>query len=207
MIANLLSKLTNQGRSNTLFDFRAALTEFLFIQDKPKSVDFAFVLGSPSLSSIEPAITLFKEKKTSWIVISGHGPQLQSESPCEAEIYKAYAISCGVPEAQILIETAATNTRENFLYSHGLIQDKFGWENIKCVSISGKPFHMRRALLTAHTYWPTHLEFIMLPSNQPDDPPAESWWRTETGRKFVLHELMAIGKYGLNGDLLIDRDE
>ncbi len=200
---NALSFLDANANPIGHAESRDAITDFLFIRDTPTKVDFAFVLGSPSISSIEPAIALFKDKKTEWIVISGHGPHLQTGNLTEAEVYKAYAISCGIPESQILIETASTNTRENFLLSHPLIEEKFGWKNITRVSISGKPFHMRRALLTAQTYWPAHLNFTMLPSNQPDDPPAESWWHSEAGRQFVFHELKAIGIYGLNGDLKV----
>ena len=182
---------------------RDAITHFLFVKDSPVPVDFAFVLGSPTLSSIEPAIELYRENKTSWIMISGHGPLLQNGTPSEAEIYRNYAVSKGVPASQILIETRATNTKENFLFTRDVIESQFGWNNIRRVSISGKPFHMRRALMTARAHWPKHLELIMLPSNHPDDPPSETWWQTDSGRQFVMRELQAIGTYSLNGDIAL----
>jgi len=184
-------------------DSREAITNFLFIKDSPAIVDFAFVLGSPTYSSIEPAIELYHTGKTSWIVISGHGPQFQNGMSSEAELYKSYAIAKGVPASQILIETKATNTKENFLFVRDLIQTHFGWNNIRRVSISGKPFHMRRALMTARASWPKHINLIMLPSNHPDDPPSETWWQTESGCHFVMRELQAIGTYALAGDISI----
>ena len=192
-----------QKKNLKLRNTQDAITKFLFIKDSPAEVDFAFVLGSPTLSSIEPAIELYLCNKTKWIVISGHGPVLQDNAPTEAELYKNYAISRGVPESRILIETRSTNTRENFEFTYDLIESQFRWKNIRKVSISGKPFHMRRAFVTACTYWPDDLTLIMLPSDHPDDPPANSWWQTEGGRRLVVRELEAVGKYALSGDLSI----
>jgi len=192
-----------QKKSLKLRKTRDAITKFLFIQDSPAKVDFAFVLGSPTLSSIEPAIKLYLCNKTTWIVISGHGPVLQDNSLTEAELYKNYAMSRGVPESRILIEARSTNTRENFEFTYDLIESQFGWNCISKVSISGKPFHMRRAFMTACTYWPDDLTLIMLPSDDPNDPPAKTWWQTEGGRRLVLRELEAVGKYALSGDLSI----
>lgn len=182
---------------------RAAITAFLFLSDTPAPVDFAFVLGSPTLSSVEPAIDLYLRGLTSRIVISGFGPQPASEpvQRPEAEIYKAYAIERGIPAKDIITETRATNTRENFTLSHPIIEQHFGWTNIRSVAISGKPFHMRRALMTARAHWPRHLKLLMLPSDHTDDPPAATWWQTEHGRTFVMSELRSIGSYALSGDI------
>ncbi len=160
------------------------------------------MLGSPTLSSVEPAIALYRRGLTSRIVISGLGPRT-AEPPqrAEAEIYREHAVREGVREADISIETRATNTVENFRFTSDLVERSFGWGSIRSVSISGKPFHMRRALMTARAHWPKHLRLVMLPSNDPDDPPAETWWQTDAGRKFVLNELRSIGTYALNGDL------
>jgi uncharacterized SAM-binding protein YcdF (DUF218 family) len=184
-------------------DSRAAITAFLFLRDVPAPADFVFVLGSPTLSSMEPAIDLYTRGLTPKIVISGRGPKSGpwSALPPEADTFKAYAIKRGIPENDIIIETKATNTRENFSLSHPIIAQHFGWANVRCVAISGKPFHMRRALMTARAHWPRHLKLLMLPSNHPDDPPAETWWQTDAGRAFVLTELRSIGHYGLSGDI------
>jgi DUF218 domain len=192
---------TNLGGLET----RAAITAFLFIKDEPEPVDFAFVLGSPTPSSIEPAIDLYLRGFAPKIVISGAGPGRATfrlrPRRSEAEIYKAYAIDRGISEKDIIVETKARNTKENFTFSYSLIQKHFDWTLVRSVSISGKPFHMRRALMTARAHWPAHLKLLMLPSYAPDDPPAETWWQTDWGRRFVLAELRAIGEYGLAGDI------
>jgi uncharacterized SAM-binding protein YcdF (DUF218 family) len=186
-----------------VLETRTAITAFLFLKDLPAPVDFAFVLGSPTLSSAEPAIDLYLRGLTSKIVISGFGPKQEPDNhkQPEAAVYKAHAIECGIPEGDIIVEIKATNTKENFVFSHPIIERHFGWSHVRSVSISGKPFHMRRALMAARAHWPPHLKLLMLPSNAPDDAPAETWWRTEQGRNFVLSELRSIGAYALAGDI------
>lgn len=176
---------------------RKAITRFLFLRDRPAKVDFAFVLGCPSIANIEPAIDLYKRRLTKKIIISGYGPLAEQEP--EAEIYKAYAVKKGVPETAFILESKAKNTLENFTFSAPLIESAFGWNTVKRVAICAKPFHMRRALMTARQQWPAHVKYVMQPSNYPDDPPAETWHETEAGRRFVMSELRAIGAYALEG--------
>lgn len=182
---------------------RAAIAAFLFLRDKPVPVDFAFVLGSPSITSIDPAIDLYRRGFTKKLVISGFGPESESSigHTAEAEVYKRFAVECGIPAEDIITETQATNTKENFSLSHPIIERAFGWSNVRTVSISGKPFHMRRALMTARVHWPAHVKLVLLPSNHPDDPNEDTWWRTDGGRSFVLSELRSIGSYALAGDI------
>lgn len=174
---------------------RDAITRFLFLKDEPTSVDLCFVLGSPSISSILPAIDLYKKEFTRKILISGHGPN--QEGIPEWQVYRDYAVANGVPESAILVEKRATNTLENFIFSKDVIEQELGWDSLAKVALVAKPFHMRRVLMTALRQWPSHLLYSMQPSSAPDDPPAETWWQTPSGRNFVLTELKAIGTYGL----------
>lgn len=180
-------------------DTREAITKFLFLKDEPAPVDLCFVLGSPSISSVVPAVDLFLRGLTPKILISGHGPRRWQKPECD--VYKAYAVEKGVPEQAILLERNARNTLQNFTFSKAVIEHEIGWEHLKSIAIAAKPFHMRRALMTARKHWPSHVRYLMLPSNAPDDPPAETWWQTEHGRRFVLAELRAIGTYALEGHI------
>lgn len=182
-----------------ILETREAITKFLFLKDEPAPVDLCFVLGSPSISSMVPAVELFLNGFTPKILISGHGPR-RWQKP-EADTYKAYAVEKGVPEGSIMLERKAKNTLENFLFVKPIIERALGWENIRRVAIAAKPFHMRRALMTARKHWPVHLQYLMLPSNAPDDPPAETWWQSEHGRRYVFAELRAIGTYALEGHI------
>jgi len=183
----------------SFFETRDAITRFLFLEDDPAPVDLCFVLGCPSISSVVPAVDLYLTGLTPKILISGYGP-LPDQKP-ECEIYREYAIEHGVPASAILVEPKATNTLENFVFSKLLIEREFGWSNLRTIAIAAKPFHMRRALMTARMNWPAHLNYVMRPSNAEDDPPAATWWQTEAGRRFVLSEMRAIGTHALAGHI------
>lgn len=178
---------------------RRAITQFLFVEDPPEPVDLCFVLGCPTATNMDPAIALHIRGWAPLIMISGHGPVPQLVP--EAILFKDYALARGIPQAAIMIETKATNTLENFTFSASIIEREIGWKHIRCVALVSKPYHARRALMTARRHWPTHLRFIMQPSLRPDDLPAETWWHTEGGRAHVLRELIAIGTYAQKGDI------
>jgi hypothetical protein len=176
---------------------RDALTRFLFLQDDPVRVDLSFVLGCPDPSTVMPAVELYRQGLTERILISGMGATPQEMS--ESELFKAYATARGVPESAIYLETQATNTLENFIYSRRVIADEIGWDSVASIAITAKPFHMRRALMTARLHWPSRINLFMIPAA--GDPSAETWWRTESGRECVLSELEVIGRYALRGHI------
>jgi hypothetical protein len=178
---------------------RAAITRFLFVEDPPEPVDLCFVLGCPTPTNMDMAIALHERGLAPIIMISGHGPAPQPVA--EAVQFRDYAIARGVPEAAIMLETESTNTRENFAFSAPIIEQQIGWARIRSIALVTKPYHARRAIMTARRYWPEHLRLVMQPSQQPDDVPAATWWQTESGRAFVMRELVAIGTYAQKGDI------
>jgi uncharacterized SAM-binding protein YcdF (DUF218 family) len=186
-----------------LHDSRDAITRFLYVADAPRAVDLCLVLGAPTVSSMRPAVDLWRAGLVPRLLISGRGPRTgpYAGGPPEWEVFRAFALAEGVPEDAILLECEATNTRENFVLSAAVVEAALGWARVRSAAIVGKPFHMRRALMTARRHWPADLELVMLPSRDPQDFPAESWWRSEAGRAFVLAELKAIGTYALQDDL------
>lgn len=187
------------AKDSALPGSRAAITQFLFVQDPPEPVDLCFVLGSPTPTSMDPAIALHARGLAPLIMVSGHGPVRQPVP--EAVQFRDYALARGVPAAAMLLETEATNTRDNFAFSAPLIEQRIGWANIRSVALVSKPFHARRALMTARRHWPAHVRLVMQPSQRPDDFPADTWWQTEGGRFHVLRELVAIGTYAQQGHI------
>jgi len=178
---------------------RAAITRFLFLRDRPGAVDLCLVLGCPSVSSMDPAVELFHAGLTPWIVISGRGPEDLPES--EFSLFVNYALERGVPAESMLQEMESTNTRENFINSSKLIEERIGWDQVCSAAIVGKPFHMRRALMTARRWWPPHLALILLPSLSAEDLQPDTWWKTARGRERIFAEIERIGHYALKGDL------
>lgn len=182
-----------------LLESREAITRFLFVQDPPQAVDLCFVLGCPTPTNMDPAIALHARGLAPRILVSGHGPLPQAVP--EAQRFRDYAVERGVPASAILLETESTNTRENFVFSAPLIDSQLGWQQVRTVAVVSKPYHARRALMTARRHWPAHVRLVMQPSLHPDDAPAATWWQTESGRAFVLRELVAIGTYAQQGDI------
>jgi uncharacterized SAM-binding protein YcdF (DUF218 family) len=64
----------------------------------------------------------------------------------EAEVMRALAADNGVPVSAVELETSATNTHENVLFSRAILESH-GWRRILLVS---SPYHMRRAMMTWH---------------------------------------------------------
>jgi uncharacterized SAM-binding protein YcdF (DUF218 family)/glycosyltransferase involved in cell wall biosynthesis len=62
----------------------------------------------------------------------------------EAEVMRQLAVSSGVPSDAIHLESQATNTHENVLFSADIARQQ-GWKRVLLVS---SPYHMRRASLT-----------------------------------------------------------
>ena len=187
-------------RKLDLLDTRRAISDFLFIRDEPRPVDLAFVAASPTVSSLYPALDLYETGRTPKILISGNGQAINGQS--EWSVYKELALDKGVKKADLLIEPRAKNTLENFVFGAQLIAETgTGWRDLRTIALCAKPFHMRRVLMTARRHFPESIEFVVLPSSDPNDLNAETWWRSEHGRKRVLEELGRISTYGLRGDI------
>ncbi len=178
---------------------RTAITDFLFIRDEAQPVDICLVLGAPSPSSVDPAIELFRRGLTPIILISGRGPDELPEA--EYQLLHRRALEAGIPAECMLLEKEARNTRDNFINSARLIEKQIGWAGIRSAAIVGKPFHMRRALMTARRWWPEHLRLLMLPTTDPGDLQPESWWLSARGRQRIFAEIERIGRYALTDDI------
>jgi uncharacterized SAM-binding protein YcdF (DUF218 family) len=181
------------------YDSRMAISRFLFVNDPPEAVDIAFVCCSPTVSSLAPAISLYKSGLTSRLLISGAG--VTKNDVVEWQLYRDHALASGVPESSLLVEKAARNTGENAAFGASLIEAELGWDKVNAVAVCAKPFHMRRAIMTLRKHFPAHVRLVAQPPNDPGDLSAETWWQTEWGRQRVLSELGKISEYALKGDL------
>jgi uncharacterized SAM-binding protein YcdF (DUF218 family) len=70
----------------------------------------------------------------------------------EAVHYREYALEHGLPDEDILIETEATNTAENFTLSRKVLRDN-GVQVSSAVLIS-RPYQERRSYATCRKLWP-----------------------------------------------------
>lgn len=150
---------------------------------------------------MDPAIDLYRRNLTPRILISGNGPD--EDQVKEADLFLAYALEQSVPESALLVEREARHTRDNFELSAALIEKELGWDKVRSAAIVGKPYHMRRALMTARRFWPEDIRYLFLPSSLPRDLKPDDWWESDWGRSRVMDELRRIGEYGAKGDLAL----
>lgn len=174
------------------------ISRFLFARDLPEAVDLAFVLGSPNVNSLFPALALFKAGLTRRILISGGNKTVDGKP--EWELYRDHAIAEGVPSESLFLECEARNTQENLIFGESLIARDIGWSKVKSIGLCAKPFHMRRVLLTARRFIPHGVRLLAFPADHPQNLSAETWADSAPGFARVMDELGKISRYGLQGD-------
>lgn len=180
---------------------RQAISEFLFVERKPESVDLAVVMGSEWLPTIDPAIHLFNKGATDRILITGGSYQGKTSPKSEAQRLLDRAVEAGVALEAILIEDKSTNTLENFLYSRDVIESQIGWKQVNSVAFICKSFHSRRVLMTAEKHWPSKLDYFIIPIIDERNITRANWHTFPVGRTRVLEELQRIATYTLKGDI------
>ena len=126
------------------------LAEPLHMAASPRPADAVVVLaggggesgkaGGGYQERVKQAVELYRGGYAPHIIVSsGYAFALQ-----EAQVIKELAVAEGVPETAILLETKATNTRENVTFV-GQILAQHQWRSILLVS---SPYHMRRVVWT-----------------------------------------------------------
>ena len=131
--------------------------DYLNIHHEPQKADLIFCLCSNDLRVAEYAADLFLEGFAPWLVFSGgvaHTDDVLATGwgISEADKFAEVAETKGVPKEKILIENKATNTGENFKFTHELLKKK-GIE-YKSMILVQKPFMLRRTLATFQKQWP-----------------------------------------------------
>src|SRR5688500_6060230 len=91
-----------------------------------RPADIGIGLGSHDIGVAVKTVELYHAGLTPMIVFTGaNAPTTIKRFPRgEAVHYREYALEHGVPDEAILIETEATNTAQNFLFTRELLQRK-----------------------------------------------------------------------------------
>ena len=132
---------------------------------------------------IRHGIELYREGYAPLIVFTGgHGSK---ERRAEAEVARNYAISAGVPEAAILMETKSKTTLQN-LEEAGRVLDAHGVD--RQILIVSDPYHLLRAMWMAH-----RLGFAVFVSGTPYTE-FRSW---KTKGPFLLREIYFLHHYAV----------
>lgn len=122
-------------------------TQIILHEDQLLQADAVVVMGNPanadgSLSvtqreRTDAAFEAFRKSNARFLVFCGGAAANQH---IEAEVMKKYALSKGINDSQILIETKSESTIENALFVFPILEQK----GIKSVVLVSSAFHTRR---------------------------------------------------------------
>ena len=116
--------------------------------------DLGVGLGSHDLGVATRAAQLWHEGQVPRLLFTGaNAPTTVERFPRgEAVHYREHAITLGVPEELILVETQATNTGENITHTRRLVATK--GIPIDSITLITRPYQQRRAYATCRKLWP-----------------------------------------------------
>ena len=184
--------------------FVRAVTEFVFVEDKPEKADVIFIPGSRKVAHAIRAAELYRAGYAPYVLPSGRytisrGYFLELPEPLKSEypgpfetewhFLKTVLMKHGVPESAILREDQATYTWENAQLSRKVLEQQ--GIPVKTAILACHAFHARRALLYYQAAMP-ETRFIVCPAPTPGYT-REDWFLTEKGRARVLGEVQRLG--------------
>ncbi|WP_306966154.1 YdcF family protein [Streptomyces afghaniensis] len=114
----------------------------------------AIGLGSHDLGVATAAADLYRAGLFPVVVFSGgNSPTTRARFPRgEAVHYREHALSLGVPDEAVLVESKAANTGQNITFSRELLAEAgIGVESLLLIS---KPYMERRTYATCRKLWP-----------------------------------------------------
>lgn len=164
-------------------------------KDSKKHTDVILVLGTKAyhddiynpclIARVKHAVELYKEKYAPKLLFSGginHGNNVN-----ESQVMKEIAMSLGVPQEDILLESVSTSTYENMLFSKKLLVEK----NMDHILLVTEPFHLPRAILVARKLG---LKVIGSPAVK-----SCCWSNNKYLSRYFIKEPLAIMFYKLKG--------
>jgi uncharacterized SAM-binding protein YcdF (DUF218 family) len=111
----------------------------------------------------------------------------------EAEVIAERLVQLGMPREALILETAATNTGENVIFSRRKAEETIGLDSIKSLLVIGKVCSMRRYLMTLERHWPQPQRFACAVNYFGVE--RECWHEHEEFRSRVLSEFEKIPEY------------
>ena len=149
MSPHAVAKLPDEFRSDI-----QKIWDYHNMQHSPRATDVCIGLGSHDLGVAIWAAELYRQGLFPLIVFTGaNAPTTIERFPRgEAVHYGEHAVSLGVPEEAILLETKATNTGENLMLSRELLADR--GIKVGSVTLISRPYQQRRAFATCGKLWP-----------------------------------------------------
>ncbi len=180
-------KLVQEGNSE-VEELMQKITSYLGEEDEPQKSDVIFVFGSKSLSRIETAVNLYKQKLTPKIFITGSAPIYEKRENPEAHVFRDWAIEHDVPAEDIAIHDTAISVADNV--RGGLnIMDSLELPHSSMILVTAW-FAMRRSWAHMMKYVPenTKLYRVSAPVTSTGNFTSDGWWKNEIGVKTIFNE-------------------
>lgn len=185
-------------------EFFDALTDFIFVEQKPQPSDIIFVPGGPCGEIAIHAARLYQQGLAPNILVSGRHSILTQAfpGPSSPPSYqnRSYRTECdflcdvlqdqGVPREAILREDQASYTYENAIYSRRLTE-KLGL-SVSSAILSCQAYHARRALLYFQLLFPDTIFYVSPAVTQGIS--RDNWFLDEGKIDLVLGEVERCGK-------------
>lgn len=178
------------------------ISDYIFVHNKPESVDVVFVVGGSLPDGAEFAAKLWKKHLCKFIIIGGgtsiksgefKGPKSKKDIYCkkydtEYDFYKDVLLLNGVDSSVIYGENKSSYTKQNAEFAKTVTDENN--LDIKSAAIICKSFHARRCLLFYQLYFPD-VDFLLL-TYDGFGISKENWYKSDYGIERVFGELKRI---------------
>ncbi len=128
--------------------------DYMQLNQQLQKADALLVLCSHDTRVAEYAAELYLQGFAPYVIFSGGSGILTKDifDKPESEVFAEIAINAGVPEDRIILESKSTNTGENILFTHRLLQEQ--GRNFQSFILIQKPYMERRTYATFAKQWP-----------------------------------------------------
>lgn len=177
------------------------------IQDQGFSSKYGLVFGNSMLiqERVSKAVEVYKEGKVQKLIFMGgvSGVSNQTgETVSEAERMKDLALSLGVREEDILLDTTSNNTFENVDHALSILKEELS--SLPSVSIITSEFHLKRCYAILKKKCP-RLEVTMIAAKD-GFTDSDNWFLSDSswnsGRSLATYEAHLLVRYAKEHQIL-----
>ena len=192
-----VSKLTEDMLTHEMID------RLLFqdLEDSGVNADCILVLGSSKAAKyrVPVAAKAYADGRSPRIMLCGGTVRDFTDGRMsEAEHMKQAALALGIPEKDLILESASQNTIENLLCSLLELQRSLWLNRVKAVLLVTTTYHMRRSLHIARYLFPDHIRVLPCPADDTNTT-RTNWMNTDEGIARAKAEAMNIVRCVHNG--------
>lgn len=183
-------KAQNDTQKQTKFNI---LYDYLSKQDSLVTADIIFVFGSKQTFRMEKAIKLYKDGWAPKIMVSGRSPQYEGAETqrSEAEVLGEFAVECGIPEDDIILEKESITIPDNVKRSLNLLEN-LAVPHARIILVNS-PFSQRRGWAHFSKFSNNDTELIRANvDNVSEHFSRDGWYKSEVGTKVVVKELFGL---------------